>query len=120
MSAPKAKEGDGDASALGPHSCSSRPKQTNGDGGERGGMGRGGKTESYTYAIPFLPVSPQAPPEARCSPSPLQYCFFLLFTIRPPPQSAPQPGMGLASPPLPPSPPQHPPTLSPRSSLRSG
>lgn len=118
MRAPRAEDGDRDTSVLGPHSCSSRPKQTNGDRGQWGRMG--GKTESYTYSIPSLPVSPKTFPKPGTPPlhpgTPLlhpQYCFFLLFRITPTPQRTLQPDTSLARPPLLHPPPWHPPTVSP-------
>lgn len=62
MSAPGAggEEGDRDRSALGPCSCSSRPKGANGDRGRWGRMG-GEDRESYIYSIPSLPVPPPSP-----------------------------------------------------------
>jgi len=80
----------------------------------------GRKIKSYTYSTPSLPVSPKTLPQAHCLPSPLQYCILLLFRVTPITQSTPQPGMGLASSPLLPPPPWHPPTTSPHSSLGSG
>lgn len=65
MSAPGVgEEGDRDRSALGPCSCSSRPKGANGDGGRWGRMGGGRPRELHLLD----PLSPSAPPKPLLKP----------------------------------------------------
>lgn len=54
----RAEEGEGDSSVLGPCSCSSRTKQTNENRDQWGRM-KVGKTKSYIYSSPFVPVAPK-------------------------------------------------------------
>lgn len=58
MHTSRAEEGEGDTSVPGPHSCSSRTKQTNGNRDQWGRM-KWGKTKSYIYSSPFVPVPPK-------------------------------------------------------------